>query len=79
MNERSIACVQVADADAELGFQVCEKYRDAAQLTLGQFWKSPDALPAEWAHAFVGASASSLCSYVYLKDSGICSSTTADN
>ncbi len=47
MNERSIACVQIADADAELGFQVREKYRDAAQLTLGQFWKSPDALPAE--------------------------------
>ena len=52
MNERSIACVQVADTDAELGVERPEKYSAGAQLTLGQFWKGADALPAERAHAF---------------------------
>ena len=50
MNERSIACVQVADTDAELGVELPEKYSAGAQLTLGQFWKGADALPAERAH-----------------------------
>ena len=44
MNKRSIACVRVKDSDAELGVEQPEKYRDAAQLTLGQFWKGADAL-----------------------------------
>ena len=56
-----------------------EKYRDVAQLTLGHFWISPDALPAERAHAFVGVSAASLYFYVYVRDSDISSSATADN
>ena len=60
MNKRSIACVRVKDSDAELGVEQPEKYRDAAQLTLGQFWKGGDALPAERAYAFVGASAAGL-------------------
>lgn len=79
MNERSIACVQVADTDAELGVERPEKYSAGAQLTLGQFWKGADALPAERAHAFVGASAAGLCFYVYLEDSDIGSRATADN
>ena len=79
MNDQSISCVRVKDSEAELGVELPEKYSAGAQLTLGQFWKGTDALPAERAHAFVGASAAGLCFYVYLQDSDIGSRATTDN
>jgi hypothetical protein len=79
MNDQSISCVRVKDSDVELGVEQPEKYSAAARLTLGQFWKGPDALPAERAHALVGASETGLNFYVYLRDSDIYSRATADD
>ena len=79
MNDQSISCVRVKDSDVELGVEQPEKYSAAARLTLGQFWKGLDALPAERAHALVGASETGLNFYVYLRDSDIYSRATADD
>ncbi len=71
MNDPSIPCARVSDADAELGSEHPQKYRDAAKLTLGQFWQGAD--------AFIGASETGLCFYIYMRDSDIFSRATADN
>ena len=79
MNERSIACVQVADTDAELGVELPESSAHGAQLTLGQFWKGSMRCRLSARSRLVGASAAGLCFYVYLQDNDIGSRATADN
>jgi len=66
-----INCSRVSGVIQDFGTMHPEKYRESVLLPLRQFWKGPEALPAEKGSACVGAAAEGLSFYVCYTDSDI--------
>ena len=79
MSNPSVTCPAVFGQIKDFGVETPTKYQACTGLPLRQFWRGPQTLPAESGHARVGAAPQGLSFYVYLEDSDIFSTATADN
>lgn len=79
MPNPSIACPQISGTVSDFGVAHPDKYSACESLPFKQFWNGPDGLPSEAATAYVGATEQGLSFYVYLEDSDIFSTATADD